>query len=79
MFTLHQYPAVAHILTHSVHLAWLSGLNRAFKQKCQVRACAFRFRLQIKARLQLRVAGRLRFDKGLQFCFMAEFTIDYAF
>jgi len=50
-----------------------------FKHKCQIRACDFRSRLQIKARLQLWVAGRLHFDKGLQFCFMAEFTIDYVF
>jgi len=38
MFTLlrHQYPAVAHILTHSVNLAF--GLKSGFKNKCQDRA-----------------------------------------
>jgi len=54
------------------------GPKSGFKHKCQVRACDFGFRLQIEARLQLWVVGRLHFDKGLQFCFMAEFTIDYA-
>jgi len=55
------------------------GPKSGFEHKCQVRACGFRFRLQIKARLQLWVAGHLHFDKGLKFCFMAEFTIDYVF
>ena len=55
------------------------GLQSGFKHKCQVRACDFRFRLQIKARLQLWVVGHLHFDKGLKFCFMAKFTIDYVF
>ena len=55
------------------------GPKSSFKQKCQVRACDFGSRFQTRARLQLWVAGRLHFDKGLQFCFMSEFTIDYVF
>jgi len=45
----------------------------------QVRVCDFRFRLQIKTRLQLWVAGRLHFDKHFQFCFMAKLNVDYVF
>jgi len=38
MFTFlrHQYPAVAHILTHSVNLAF--GPKSGFKNKCRARA-----------------------------------------
>jgi len=55
------------------------GPKLGFKHKLQARACDFGFRLQIKARLQLWVADRLHFDKGLQFCFMVEFSIDSVF
>ena len=55
------------------------GPKSGFKLKCQIRACDFVFRLQINARLQLGVAGRVRFNKGLQFRFMAECTIDHVF
>jgi len=70
MFTLLRYrcPAVAHILTHLVNLAF--GPKSGFKHKCQVRGSGFVFRLQIEARLQLWVAADLHFDKGLQFCFL---------
>jgi len=43
-----QYPIVAHILTHSVHLAF--GPKSGFKNKCQARAG---FGLQDVSRLQL--------------------------
>jgi len=68
MFTFLRFRclAVAHILTHSVHLAL--GAKWGNKHKCEVRACDFWFRLKIKAHLQIWVAGRLHFDKGLQFC-----------
>jgi len=51
MFTLLRYrcPAVAHILIHSVNLAF--GPKSGFK--CQVRTCDFWLRLQIEIRLQL--------------------------
>jgi len=65
-FTLLRYRCltVAHILTHSVHLLGFRA-KIGFKHKCQVRACDIGFkRLQIKARLQLWVAGRLHFDQG---------------
>jgi len=67
MFTLlrYRFHAAAHILTHSVHLA--VGPQSGFKHKYQVWDCNFRFRLQIKGSLQLWVAGRLHFDKGLEF------------
>jgi len=77
MFTLLRYrcPAVAHILIHSVNLAF--GPKSGFKHTCQVRACDFGFRLQLEARLQLWVTGHLYFDKGLQFCFMTDCNKGY--
>jgi len=77
MFTLLRYrcTAVVHILIHSVNLAF--GPKSGFKHNCQVRAFDFGFKLQIEDRSQLWVAGHLHFDKGLQFCFMADFNKDY--
>jgi len=85
LFSHFYYFATLPIARSCAHLVSLGtfglacGPKSGFEYKCQVRACDFWFRLQIKTRLQLWVAGRLHFDKGLQFCFTAEFTIDYVF
>jgi len=79
MFTLLRYRclAAAQSLTHSVDLAF--GPKSGFRHKCQVRDCDFGFRLKIKARLRIWIVGRLHLDKGLHFCFMAEFNIACVF
>jgi len=71
--------AAAHILTYWVHLAWLSGLNRALIINVRFGLMISGSGFEFKTHLQFRVAGRLHFDKGLQFCFMAECSIDSLF